>query len=208
MKAPAAGVNGVRTMKVFAGGRGRAFLGMVGVALLGSGAVHADDAGVQAVWTPKKLQFTFMGFTAHYSCDGLSDKMKRVLLDLGARPDLKLTPTGCSGGFGRPSRFPGVSGTVQVLEPLGDKDPGPDTQVIPAHWKKVVVAPRGEPLNAAGDCELTEQIKQLVLPMFATRNIDYRSTCIPNQLQLGGTQLSSDVLVADPPPPGAPAKTP
>jgi hypothetical protein len=175
--------------------------------LLGSSAeVRADDAGVQALWTAKKLQFTYMGFTARYSCDGLSDKVKKVLLELGARADLKVTPTGCSGGFGRPSRFPGVSATVQVLQPVGDQTPGPDTAVIATHWKNVVVAPKGEPLNAAGDCELTEQIKQRILPLFTTRNVDYSSTCIPNQLQVGGTRLSADVLIADPP--AAPAKAP
>lgn len=197
-------------MNVFSAGRGGAFLGLLGLAILGAAAARADDAGVQALWTPKKLQFTYMGFTARYSCDGLADKMKRVLLDLGARPDLKLSPSGCSGGFGRPSRFPGVSATVQVLEPVGDTSPGPDAKVIAAHWKRVVVAPKGDPLNAAGDCELTEQIKQRILPMFTTRNIDYSSNCIPNQLQVGGTRLSSDVLIADPPmpPAGAPAKAP
>jgi hypothetical protein len=196
-------------MNVFPSTRSRALLGLIGAVILGgAAAARADDAGVQAVWTPKKLQFTFMGFTARYSCDGLADKMKRVLLDLGARSDLKLNPIGCSSGFGRPSPFPGVSATVQVLQPLGDQSPGPDTKVIPAHWKSVVVAPRGDPLNAAGDCELTEQIKQRILPMFATRNIEYSSTCIPNQLQVGGTRLSAEVLIADPSPAPAPAKTP
>lgn len=174
----------------------------VGVA---SGAL-AEEAPVQAVWTPKKLHFTFMGFTARYSCDGLSTKLRSVLLDLGARPDLKLAAVGCSAGFGRPSPFPGVSATLQVLEPLGDKAPDPDTKVIPAHWKAVVVAPRGDPLNAAGDCELTEQIKQRILPLFTSRNIDYSSTCIPNQLQVGGTKLKAEVLIADPP--AAAPKTP
>jgi hypothetical protein len=198
-------------MNFIPAGRSRAFLGLIGVAILGGAATaRAEDAGVQAVWTPKKLQFTYMGFTARYSCDGLADKMKRVLLDLGARPDLKVTPIGCSGGFGRPSRFPGVSATVQVLEPVGDTSPGPDTTVVAAHWKNVVVAPKGDPLNAAGDCELTEQVKQRILPMFSTRNIDYSSNCIPNQLQVGGTRLSSDVLIADPPaaPAAAPTKAP
>ena len=36
---------------------------------------------------------------------------------------------GVSAG-GRPSRFPGVSATVQVLQPVGDQTPGPDTTVI------------------------------------------------------------------------------
>lgn len=181
--------------------------GLAGLWLGAATLALADEAPVQSVWTPKKLRFTYMGFTARYSCDGLNTKLRSVLLDLGARPDLKLTSTGCSGGFGRPTPFPGVSATLQVLEPVGDKAPDTDTKVLAAHWKTVVVAPRGEPLNAAGDCELTEQIKQRILPLFTTRNVEYSSTCIPNQLTVGGTRLKADVLIADTPVP-APAKTP
>ncbi len=164
----------------------------------------ADEAPVQALWAAKKVNFTFMGFTARYSCDGLLEKVRKILLDLGARADLKVTATGCDRGFGTPSHFPGVSGTIQVLVPLGDKAPPADTQPVNAQWKSVVIAPRGEPLNAAGDCELTEQIKQRILPLFTSRNVEYSSTCIPYQLQVGGTRLKADVLVAEPPPAKAP----
>jgi hypothetical protein len=174
---------------------------VVAAACLGvSAQASADDATVQAVWTAKPLHFTFMGFTAKYSCDGLADRMRGILLLLGARPDLKLTPVGCSGGFGRPTQFPGVSGTVNVLEPVGEKGPAPDQKPLAAHWQQVVVAPRGEPLHAAGDCELSEQVKTSILPLFATRNIAYNSTCIPHQLTVGGTQLAADVLVPVPAP--------
>jgi hypothetical protein len=182
---------------------------LAGIALLCLGisnAASADDAPVQATWATKKLNFTFMGFTARYSCDGLLDKVRKILLDLGARPgpDLKVGPTGCDRGFGTPSRFPGVAGTVQVLVPLDDKAPPPETQPVNAQWQSVVIAPRGEPLNAAGDCELTEQIKQRILPLFTSRNVEYSSTCIPYQLQVGGTRLKAEVLRAEQPPPKAP----
>jgi hypothetical protein len=180
---------------------------LAGIALLcfgTSNAASADEAPVQAMWAAKKVNFTFMGFTARYSCDGLLDKMRKILLDLGARPDLKVNATGCDRGFGTPSRFPGVSGTVQVLVPLGEKAPPPDTQPVNAQWQSVVIAPRGDPLNAAGDCELTEQIKQRILPLFSSRNVEYSSTCIPFQLQVGGTRLKAEVLVAEPPPVKAP----
>jgi hypothetical protein len=52
-------------------------------------------------------------------------------------------------------------------------------------------------LREAGDCELIEQVKARVLPLFTTRNVDYRSTCVPNQLQIGGTVLKAEVLIAD-----------
>jgi hypothetical protein len=166
--------------------------------LITSAQAHADEATVQAVWTPKPLRFTFMGFTAKYACDGLADRLRDILLLLGARSDLQLTPVGCSGGYGRPTPFPGVEGTVNVLEPVGEKGPAPDQQAVAARWQHVVVAPRGDPLKAAGDCELSEQVKTSILPLFATRGIAYNSTCIPHQLQVGGTQLSADFLVLAP----------
>jgi hypothetical protein len=179
--------------------RGRpALAAFVATAGLGMSAqAVADDATVQAVWTPKPVHFTFMGFTAKYSCDGLADQMRKILLLLGARADLKLIPVGCD-GTGRPVPFPGVQGTVNVLEPVGEKGPAPGQTPVAARWQRVVVAPRDEPLKAAGDCELSEQVKTSILPLFATRNIAYNSTCIPHQLTVGGTQLSADFLVLVP----------
>jgi hypothetical protein len=183
----------------------RALFAGIAVLCLGTcNVAGADEAPVQALWAAKKLNFTFMGFTARYSCDGLLDKVRKILLDLGARPDLKVAATGCDRGFGTPSRFPGVAGTVYVLVPLGDKAPPADTQPVNADWKSVVVAPRGEPLSAAGDCELTEQIKQVILPLFSSRNVEYTSTCIPYQLIVGGTRLKAEVLLAEQPPTKAP----
>src|SRR5215467_14954938 len=62
-----------------------------------------------AVWTPKELRFVYMGFTSHYSCDGLADKMRSIVLQLGARSDLKVRNVPCSGTLGRPTEFPGVT---------------------------------------------------------------------------------------------------
>lgn len=163
----------------------------------------AADETVSATWTARELQFTYQGFTARYSCDGLRDRMRQALLTLGARKDLTVTATGCVGGFGVATPFPGVSAKFSVLEPAKD-DSSAGTQTLPAHWQRVDLTDRNrrDPVEAAGDCELIEQIKTRVLPLFATRNIDYQSTCIPHQLQVGGTTLKADVLVADPP--GAP----
>ena len=171
----------------------------------------AGSGGETAVWTPKELRFTYMGFTSHYSCDGLRDKISSTLLKFGARKDLVVNEISCGAGMGRPSPFPAVSIKMNVLTPAPEKtDPNAPaaTPTVTTHWKLVDLAASRDPLDVAGDCELIEQIKQRILPMFSTRNIDYSSTCIPNQLQVGGTRLSTDVLIADPPPTPAPAKTP
>jgi len=150
-----------------------------------------------AVWTPKELRFVYMGFTSHYSCDGLRDKMRVILLQLGARPDMKLRETPCAGQLGRPTEFPGVTVNMNVLTPFDAAKTNAAETPLPAHWKSVEISTDRDPLREAGDCELIEQVKSRVLPLFTARNIEYRSTCIPNQLQVGGTLLKAEVLVVD-----------
>lgn len=161
-----------------------------------------------AVWTPKELRFVYQGFTSRYSCDGLRDKVKSVLLKLGARKDLQVTPTPCSESLGTPTTFPGVTIKMHVLESANGKEYDATSPPVLAHWKLVDLTHYRDPVDAAGDCELIEQIKTRILPLFTTRNVEYSSTCIPNQLTVGGTRLKAEVLVASeqsapPAPPGA-----
>jgi hypothetical protein len=150
-----------------------------------------------AVWTPKELRLVYMGFTSHYSCDGLRDKMRAILLQLGARPDLTVREVPCSGLAGRPTEFPGVTVTMNVLKPWDAETADAAATPVPAHWKWVEISTDRDPLREAGDCELIEQVKPRVLPLFNARNVDYHSTCIPHQLQIGGTQLKAELLIAD-----------
>jgi hypothetical protein len=155
----------------------------------------ASSGRESAVWTPKELNFVYQGFTTKYSCDGLQDKMKRVLIKLGARPDIQVRGWGCTRLQG-PDPFAGVRIKMNVLQPAGNEA----GQAVPAHWKMVDVLADPDdrdPVEAAGDCELIGQIKQKVLPLFATRNVDYRSTCAWRQLLVGATRLKAEVLVAD-----------
>ena len=170
------------------------------LALLGVPA-WADTQGqgsVAAVWTPKELRFVYMGFTSHYSCDGLRDAMRRVLLQLGARKDMQLIEAPCTRASG-PTQFPGLYMKINVLQPADAKS---DAPTVPAHWQSVDVSRisgTGDPLQDAGQCELVEQIKQSVLPLFNPRKVQYNSTCVPHQLTVGGTTLKAEVLIADQP---------
>jgi hypothetical protein len=168
------------------------------IVLLGPTAGWAvnGDGGLSAVWAPKEFRFTYQGFTSKYSCDGLREKMRDILLQLGARKsDLKITDWGCAGSSGRPDPFPGVAVKMTVLVPAdGAADPA---QTVPAHWQPLALKLDRSSLSEAGECELVEQVKQKVLPLFSTRNIDLKSNCVPHQLTPGGTQLSAEVLAPD-----------
>jgi len=182
-------------------GRAMGWLGRAAaVALLAAslGAAAADPLpgadAEPAVWTKKELTFVFMGFTAHYSCDGLREKIRHVLTELGARSDFEVGYAGCSSPFGSPDPFPGVRITMHVLEPAATAAAG--TDAVSAHWRRVDLHLDKDPVWEATDCELLEQIKQKILPLFATRNVDFGSNCVPHQASLG-THLSVDLLFPD-----------
>ena len=160
----------------------------------GAGASAPTEA---AVWTPKELQFTYMGFTTTYTCDGLRDTIREMLLQLGARKDdLKVYEQPCSGDPSRPNPFPGVRIKMSVLTPAPSAPAG-DTQTVQAQWKSIKLPYRESGINAAGQCELLEQFKQKILPLFTTRNVDLKADCVPHQLEPLGTKLQAEVLITD-----------
>jgi hypothetical protein len=169
-----------------------------GWAAAAEGTAPPADVGA-ALWTPKELTFVFQGFTSRYSCDGLLAKMRHVLVMLGARDDLKVGPYGCASPAGAPDPFPGVRIKMNVLTPAptGGAAAGDSAASVPAQWKRIEVRLDRDPVWEAGDCELLEQIQQKILPQFTTRNVEYRSNCVPHQLSPGGTWLRAEVLIAD-----------
>src|SRR5882724_7707497 len=161
-----------------------------------AGSASAAAEGQPAVWTEKEVTFVYQGFTTKYSCDGLRDKVRSVLLDLGAqKKDLKVQQLGCSSASGRPDPFPGVRVKMRVLQPAaGTAD---DKQVpVAAHWKPVNL--KLDPFTTdSGECELVEQIRHKIVPLFATRNVDLKTTCIPHQATASRPSLKLEVLAPD-----------
>ena len=121
--------------------------------------------------------------------------MRTILLELGARKqDLKISDWGCAGRGGVPDPFPGVAVKMSVLVPAGASSSEP---AIPSLWKPVELKLDSSSLSEAGECELVEQVKQKVLPLFTTRNVELRNNCVPHQLTPGGTRLIAEILAAD-----------
>ena len=153
-----------------------------------------------AVWTEKELSFVYQGFTTRYSCDGLRDKVRSVLLDLGAeKKGLKVMQMGCSSPTGRPDPFPGVRVKMRVLQPADSPDAAKaaDPTPVAAHWKALDLKLRDNFTTDSGECELVEQIRHKIVPLFATRNVDLQTTCIPHQATAARPILKLEVLVPD-----------
>jgi hypothetical protein len=185
---------------------------MVLVAGLGAGPAvsfgqAADTAPAPAAhWVERKLDYTYMGFTSKYSCDGLQDNVRAILLALGARKaDLQIRSQGCT-KFEGPEPFPGVSARFWVLEPLKPDASGKvgDT-AAQAQWQSVdLTRVRGGDWRQS-QCELLEQVKQKMLPLFTSRNVNFHSSCFPHDISPGEIQFSVDVLRPLPVPGTAPA---
>jgi hypothetical protein len=153
-------------------------------ALLASSAALADDTSAPAStpgsWQTHKYSFQFLGFTSTYSCNGLADKLKKLLVAAGARPDLKSQPGACASGFGRPDKFARADLTFSTLAPI-DGATAAGTKTVKGSWHSVAFAAHSPRDLQIGDCELVEQFRQQLLPMFTTRNVVSNTTCVPHQ---------------------------
>ena len=86
---------------------------LVALSALGT-AVHADSGS----WSSHQIEFTFLGFTSTYSCEGLQSKLQALLRTFGARQDAVVRSAPCERGFGAPEKFASASLRFASLQPL------------------------------------------------------------------------------------------
>jgi len=159
-------------------------------------AAPSAPATQPGIWKKQKYTFQFMGFTTTYSCDGLAYKLKVLLIAAGARADAKAQSGSCGRGYGSPDKFASAYLTFYTLSPASD--PSAEGQPVNGVWRSVALASRSPRELALGDCELVDQFRALVLPMFTTRNIESQTTCVPHQFSGSVINLKFDVLAAVP----------
>jgi len=177
-------------------------------ALLISGAVlhlsraAADEAAPAAEhlagsWQKHQFSFAFMGFTSTYSCDGLADKLRVLLLAAGARADVKSQPGACASPYGRPDKFARADLTFYTLAPLAG-DAAANDKPVDGVWRPVALAALSPWQLQIGDCEVVDQFRTQVLPMFTTRGIENHTTCVPHQESGSLIDLKFQALAAAP----------
>lgn len=147
-----------------------------------------------AVWKEQHLSFFYMGRTSRYSCDGLRDKVRAMLLDMGARRDLEVTAIGCEGTAGR-VRLDSLGPSLNIVVSTPAL---PDTAAKPLHPGDLAAvdarfetfAITNDPFRNMGvaDCELVEEFARQILPKLVTRDLKQDITCVPFQ-QSGGRFL-------------------
>jgi hypothetical protein len=145
-----------------------------------------------AVWKEQHLDFFYRGRTAQYSCDGLRDKVRALLIDLGARRDVKIVPIGCHGGAaGSTSSLNLPSLNLPSLNLIFSAPALPDAAAKPLHVGDLAATDaRFEPFTIAsdafrnmgiGDCELVEEFARQVLPKLVARGVRQDIACVLHQ---------------------------
>jgi hypothetical protein len=186
-----------------------ALIGGVGLGLAMAGAraaepVVADADVVAGVWQHHTLKISYFGFTSHYTCYGLEDHVRDILVHLGARKDAKVSATGCFRGPDVPSPSAWVNMDFYTLAPAASDAAATDT--VKAYWAKRDIGPRRPFFMDDGDCELIEQLKTPISNNFSLKDVDYRTDCVPHQINLNGFSIKAQALVAVPVPKAAALK--
>jgi hypothetical protein len=179
----------------------------------------ARAAVEEGVWIRREHDFTYLGLTSFYSCDSLASKLRTLLKMAGARDDLRASPRGCAEGLSQISRFPSARLVFWTFVPAALAPPPPEAKPAPpakqlgkdapklkrgdviapepgtGAWRTVTIdGRRVSSLIEPGDCELVEQFRREVLPLFTTRNVGGNLRCTPHQVQPWDVDLTFDVL--------------
>ncbi|MGC1521294.1 MAG: hypothetical protein WA803_07115 [Steroidobacteraceae bacterium] len=162
---------------------------LAGVGLMCAAGAWAADADpgnrIPAVWKEQHLSFVYVGRTSRYSCDGLRDKVRAILLELGARRDLQVAAIGCEPSAALvPIAYSGPRLTIVASMPaLPDAAAKPlhpgDLTPVDARFEAFTIA--NDPFRNMGmaDCELVQEFARQILPKFVTRDLKQDISCIP-----------------------------
>jgi hypothetical protein len=154
-------------------------------------AAAADPGTTAAEWHPQQMTLSYSGFTTLYSCDGIEDKVREILLTFGARKDLTVRASGCNQGSTMPSHIAFVRAEFNTLAPATDPA---SAAAVKSTWVKVEIAPNRPNFMGAGECELVEQMKDMLQKGFKLRNADYRTSCVPHQVSMADYSVTAEVL--------------
>ncbi len=150
-------------------------------------------SSVTAQWQSYDLLFHYFGFTTYYSCSGLEDRLKQVLIELGSDPKVKVNATGC---FGSHEIGNMLSAHIQVRMPTAQ---AAESEQTFAATSKPIKLLAGRPSDmGSGDCELLERVRDQLLPALKLQLIKDDLMCIPGQGSVGRQGLQVRALIPTP----------
>lgn len=174
---------------------------LVVIALLSVGVCAASDQPPQpsgsaepAVWQHHNELINYYGVTETYTCTGIEEKVRQVLLYFGARKDgLKVSPL-CTSQLA-PMHQVFVRAEFDSLAPASGAAGGASGNELSGQWATVHITPTDALFRDRGECELFQQLRDVLTKDFAVRDVQYRTTCTPYSTTLQDYQITGQVLL-------------
>jgi hypothetical protein len=184
-------------------------------AWLAASSVAAEPV-VSAVWHSQEFEFEYAGGSTMYSCGGLRDVVRRILLRLGAREDLKVTVYDCEIAY-VPAR---VRITLTSAMPANDPEllqqlttydarqqliarmrgetlpTASDLERIPAVWRRISLVSDRKLRLLPSDCDLVRRMRRVVLPRLGVQVVRDQLNCFSDFGSIGRPRLTVDALIA------------
>lgn len=153
-----------------------------------------DAQVVAGTWQHHKVTINYFGITSLYTCYGLEDQVKDILLHFGARKDAKVRASGCPRGPDVPSRTAFVYAEFDTLVPADPSAPN----TVKAYWAKRQLDPRRPFFMGDGDCELVAQMKDTLSKSFSLKDVSYAADCVPHEITVSSYEVKANALVEMP----------
>lgn len=154
-------------------------------------ALAAAESTQPSVWEHHQASTAWFGHTSHYTCSGIEETVKHVLLYLGARPDLKVTAS-CPDPIA-PVKTAVVKTDFYSLKPA----PAGAGDTVTGQWVPVRLTPQSPsqaPYLDTSECELIDQFKGLFTKAFSFRDLKYQASCFPHDVTLLDYSVRGQVL--------------
>jgi hypothetical protein len=155
----------------------------------------ANEASIEAIWKPQRVTFSFTSQSTFYSCNELENRLRRVLLVLGAHEQMHVDRSQCSPqtqlrlNITFSSPIEATAENVRALTTFTTEDQlvaqlrgielptAEDLRRFPAEWQTISLSRDRRLRLRASDCELLEQIRRQLLLQLATRDVSRRIVC-------------------------------
>jgi hypothetical protein len=154
----------------------------------------ANDEILAGAWQHHTMNIHYFGITTLFSCSGLEDHVKAILVHFGARKDAKVLAYGCRGPD-QPSRIAVVDVDFYSLAPVTD---GSNSDTVQAYWSSREIQPEHPFFMDAGDCELVREMKDAISKSFTLKNLQYDTDCVPHQTHFNDYHVKATALIAVP----------
>jgi hypothetical protein len=187
----------MRTFRLYSG------LGLL--AMLASLPAAADSGSyMPSVWKEQHVEFSYFGRTSRYTCDGMRDKVLAMLIDLGARRDLRISTHGCD-DFRNHLSLHGMNPSLSIVfsspaaaEVTAKPLHAGDLAAVDARFEAFTLTSDAFRNMGIGDCELVEEFARQILPKLATRGVKRDINCVPYQVSGNHYLIKGEVLKVAP----------